>query len=248
MRLGRLLALTALATFAFGIIGVAAVDAEEAEEKNNPRILCLTEKCRELKITLEGKASSVETLGGLTLSAETAKATISGCEELTAKDIIKCKDQDLLFTGVKKGEQLCNTEGLSAEKGEVLALLDLTIAAEETSAKVLQPVLLMKYLNAKLEAKLLIKCGVVKVELKGALGCLIPPGLVNVATTQSVEIKCQLNKTNHDPVIGTCTVPVAACETLKTEPFEAKFGEKFEDAWLELALHGNPSKDIFIDD
>jgi hypothetical protein len=61
-----------------------------------------------------------------------------------SKRIGKCKDQDILFTGIRKGEQLCNTEGLSSEKGEVVALLDLTVAAEETSAKVLQPLLLMK--------------------------------------------------------------------------------------------------------
>jgi hypothetical protein len=252
MRRFKLLALAALALFAFGAVAASVASAEEKEEKSNPRILVLSGgKITELKAELKGGASKLEDTGGKTLTGTGVTATLSGCSALTETDTNSCKDQAITFTGVKKGEVTCRSESTSGKDAieTVLGLLDLSAAAEETATKVLQPLLLAKVLGAALESELTIVCGVVKTKVKGTIGCLLLPGLTNIATTAKVEVTCKLLK--GSPGIqetGTCTVTAAACKELKENPFEANLGEGFKGAGMEIKLEGTFNKDVFIDD
>ncbi len=250
MRLTKLLGLVAPALFAFGAIGTTMASATElSEESGKPQILCFVEGCiKALEIPLTGGAFAVETLGSLGITGTSAVSTIKGIEELEGskgKDGGLVKDVEMRFEGVKKGEANCNTEGLSAEKGQVAALFDLHISAG-TRGGVLVPLLLVKFLSKKLGAELEIKCGILKEFVKGTLPCALNAGLVAIPTTAQVEFNCSLNKTTHDQSTGiTCTV---LCTENEKDPFEIKFGEKFEDAGMEIKLTGKPSKEIFIDD
>jgi hypothetical protein len=222
---------------------------EEKEEEGRPQILCLTEVCiKGLEGTFEaGAESQFVTLSGKSVIATGAKLTISGCESWgkTAKDTHLCKDQTLDLTGVKSEKVGCNTEGDAKET--VLVLLDLQLAAELNKAETaLEPLLLVKILNAKLEAVAIkVKCGVLSLEWKGTVGCLVAPGLKDVATTETVEVACKVNGTTHDPETGKCEL---LCEWLEKESFAVSSSGKFEDAWWLLPLSGTLNKDVFIDD
>jgi hypothetical protein len=248
MRTVKLMGLAVLALFAFAASGAYAV---EAEESNNPRILCLVEKCSELEGTLKGGVSRLEDLAGKTIEGTAAEAKLKGCENLAGnKDINLCFDVPIHFTGTKKEKVACRSENAKGEKDPVeviLALLDLHMAAELTSASVLQPLLLAKVLGTDLTETLTINCGVVKTTVKGQIGCLLLPGLANIPTTTAVEVVCALNKEKHDPVTGTCNVlctdfgaTIGLISTLD--------GKTETDSWEEIKLSGNLNKDIFIDD
>lgn len=239
--------LAILAILAFGAAGPSAVYAEEhEEEKNNPRILCLESGCiKTFEVPFKGGETSIRPLGGLVLSATDVQAAVKGCEATSGtgeKDTSQCKDVNLLFKGFGIGISKCQSEGV--EPGLVLMLLDLRLAAEQTSTGTLQPLLLAKVLNVELKPELLIKCGVVKLPVKGTFGCLLSPGLVNIPATKEVEILCKVNLEQDDPETGSCVV---SCTELTEDPFLLNV-LGFEDAWMLMHLKGKPNKDIFIDD
>ncbi len=250
MRLTKLLGLMALALLAFGAIGTTMASATElSEESGKPQILCFVEGCiKELQIPATGGASTFETLGALSLTGTSVTLTIKGVKELEGskgKDGGLAEDVEIKFEGVKKGETNCSTAGLKSEQGQVAALLDLHVSAG-TKGGVLVPLLLAKFLTKELKPELEIKCALVKVIVKGTLPCAITPGLTAIPTTAAVTVECNLNKTTHDQATGIiCTV---LCTENEKDPFEIKFGERFEDAGFELKLSGKPSKEIYIDD
>jgi hypothetical protein len=247
MRTVKLLGFTALALLAFGAFTASAFAVEDGK----PQILCLVAGCETLEGTLKGGASRIEDLAGKTIAATASEAKLKGCknDEAGTKDVNLCVDVPLALTGFKKEAVACRSENAKGEKDAVetvLTLLDLHMAAEETSAKVLQPLLTAQYLGTALEAEVTIVCGVVKSKVKGVLACLLLPGLANVQITEKVTINCEVNITTHDPVTGTCTV---LCEDLGKIGLIATFDGKTEtDAWENIRLEGSLNKDIFIDD
>jgi hypothetical protein len=247
MRKVKLLGFTALALLAFGAFTASAFAVEDGK----PQILCLVEGCETLEGTLKAGASSLEDLAGKVISGTAAETKLKGCknDEAGTKDVNLCVDVVLTFTGVKKEAVACRSENAKGEKDPVetiLTLLDLHMAAEETSAKVLQPLLTAQVLGTALEAELTFVCGVVKSKVKGVIGCLLLPGLANVQTTEKVTITCEVNTTTHDAITGTCTV---LCEDLgKIGLISTLDGKTETDSWEKIKLEGSLNKDIFIDD
>jgi hypothetical protein len=241
----------------FGVLACAAVllcaagatgaPVASAEDSGSPSILCLVKGCQNLEGTLTGGlAKLVAVKNAKVAEAEKSEMSLRNCEAVTGteeKDIRLCKDVLSVFTNVKVEGTKCNTEG--DPEGIALVLFDLHMASETTSASVLEPLLLARILNAKLEAlPVTLICGAaLKFEVKGTLGCLLLPGLKNVSTTEKLEVLCKLHE--KTPETGTCQ---QLCEWLTEAPFEVNFGSGFEPAWMQLHVEGAPSKDIFIDD
>lgn len=244
MKIVKLWAVAAFALFAFGSLGTAVASAEDGV----PMILCLVENCsKELEGTFKLEAGGTwteEDLNGDQMTAKGAEITVKACEATTGKDTNFCKDQKLILTGAEHNGVKCNTEGDAA--GTIKMLLDLRVAAELNAAGTeLEPLLIMKILKANLTAGLVYKCGVMMFEIKGDVGCLVIPGLTQVAANGTVEVLCKLNKKTHDPETGKCEL---SCEELEKEPGEDNQSGKFVDMWWNFHLVGEFQKDIFIDD
>ena len=248
MRKVKLLGFTALALLAFGAFTASAFAVEDGK----PQILCLVEGCEKLEGTLKGITENrIEDLNGKTITGTAVEAKLKGCknDETSKNDVNLCINVPLTFTGTKKEKVACRSENAAGEKDPVetiLLLTDLHAAAEETSGKVLESLLTVKVLGtAEKEEELIINCGGVKSKVKGVLGCLLP-GLENIPITAELTIKCEINKTTHDPVTGTCTV---LCEDLgKIGLISTLDGKTEVDSWENVELKGNLNKDIFIDD
>jgi hypothetical protein len=245
------MAVLAITLSAFAAAGAVAASAEE--DAGSPSILCLVAGCSELKAELKGTTTSFKVLKGEKFIESSEVSTpLTGCKEVTGssgKDISLCNNTTITFKGwIVTGTTVkCNTEGDAA--GTVKMKVDLHVASETSTGGVLQPLLLARLLNSKEEFKeITIKCGAALTELfKGTIGCLLLPGLANVATTGTLEVVCKVKTTGRekDPETGTCK---QLCEWLTAEPFQANLGGGFEDAWMEFKVTGSPSKDIFIDD
>ncbi len=247
MRLTKVLRPIILALLALAVVDISSANAVEKEEESKPQVLCFVEKCiTAVEGTLTGGASTLETLSGLALEGTTGTATLKGIKEGSSSKDGSLTTIDFHITGAHKGEQKCNTEGASAEKGELLFFLEVHHSAGTNAAKELVPLLLAKILNKESKSEVIIKCGVVKNIIKGTIGCALSPGLVAIPTSKEVELRCSLNKTTHDQSTGiTCTV---LCSENEKDPFEAKFGEKFEDAGMDSVLKGKLNKEAYIDD
>jgi hypothetical protein len=248
MRQLKLLGLAALALFAFGAFASSAMAVE-------PEILCLVAGCEKLEGTLKGGVSSLVDLSGKTIEGKTAEAKLKGCKNdpVSETDVNLCVDVPLTFTGTKKGAVACRSENAKGEKSknveEINTLLDLHEASEETSAKVLQPLLTALVLGSALEAELIINCGGVKAKVKGIIACLLLPGGENIPTTKEVTVLCQVaerKEKEFDPITGTCTV---LCSDLGTIGLSSSLdGTNFVDSWENIELKGTLNKDVFIDD
>jgi hypothetical protein len=236
MEYPKLSILAVVAFCAFGLLGVAVAGAE------GPAILCLVAGCGGLEVKLLGGSFKLEdesqsfVQGGEVASAVTGCNLVAGSGE---KDIALCNDIRLVL----KSFNGCKNNGNPNGTAEVL--LDLDLAAELNGAKELEPLLLLKMLDMTLKPEVTILCSFFVIVLKGTLGCLLLPGLRNIATTDEVEIGCQI-KGRGKPLTGECEV---ACEWLSVDPFVVKLAKAtFSPAWMNLRLKGKPSKDIFIDD
>jgi hypothetical protein len=248
MRRVKLLGLMALSLFAFAAVTASSAMAEE--DPNPPRILCLVAGCEAIEGTLTAGASELVGLSGKTITGTSAILALKGCEksEEGTKDVTLCKDVPLEFKGVKKETTACRSENLKAEKDPietVLLLLDVHASTETTSGGVLESLILAKVLGVDLDTELILNCGLVKVKVKGWIGCLAN-GLKNIATTENFEVACVVNA-SHDKVTGTWKGLLT--EEAEKEPLQATLnGSTFEDAWETIKLEGKPTKDIFIDD
>lgn len=229
-------------------VSLAGSSAANAED-GSPAILCLTAGCvKELTASVKGGPVVTETLSGLLVESATAESTVSKCEPVAGteeKDVSLCKDVTLVLRGVKTKGANCNTEG--DEKGVIKTFIDLHLAAGLNLGQTeLVPLGLGKVLNAKLEAVAVkVKCGLITVEVKGTFGCLVPPGLTNIAAGTVLEVTCKMNQTTHDIEIGKCEL---LCQWLEEDPFLMKLGSSFEDAAKQFTMTGSANKDVFVDD
>lgn len=246
MRPVRLLACAAVLLCGAGAFGAPVASAEDP---GSPSILCLVKGCQNLEGTLTGTMGKLVGVKNAKIAeAEKMQIALKGCEAFGGteeKDIRLCKDVLGTFTSVKVEGTTCHSEG--DLEPLTLVLFDLHTASEMTSGagSLLVPLLLARVLNAKLEAlPITIICGsVFKFEVKGTLGCLLLPGLVNIPTEKKVEVLCKLHEKEAET--GTCQ---QLCEWLSEAPFEANLGSGFEPAWMALHVEGLLNKDIFIDD
>jgi hypothetical protein len=243
MKQVRLLVLAAMALLAFGVVGAAVANAETAE------LLLLENGVTKLEAKFTGGANKLGSLAGKELTGTSIEGTLKGCENLgtSEKDTNSCKGVTLTFKGVKQGTVNCRSEAGETKDAieTVLVVTDLKLAAEESTSKTLQPLLLFKVLGqAGGEEELTINCGGVKDKVKGTIGCLLLPGLENIPTTKEAEIACKISS-KKDPETGKCEVN---CEWLTEHPFESNLGAGFEDSWMEISAKGKFNKDIFLDD
>ena len=213
-----------------------------AEGDGGPSILLLGKGAKTLEAVFTDTTSRYARLSRAGVSFTGAEMRWKGCEGIPGseeKDVNLCKDVLVELRGAGK----CRTEG--SESGVVLFLADLHLAAEKTSSGELVPLLLVQFLSKSLTEEVKMLCGFVLIGFRGTLGCLLRPGLTNIAPTEEVELVCKINSTQNDPETGECEV---LCELLLEHRFEAEDTASFEDAWMERTMKGKFNQDIFIDD
>lgn len=247
MKRARLVTFAVTALLAFSAFVAPIVSAEA------PKILLLENGVTKLEATFTGGAWELGSLAGKGLTGTGVTTTLKGCEnsEGSERETNLCKTVTVTLTGAKTGMVSCRSEMTNGEEkdavGTILMVVDLHLATEQSLAEVLQPLLLFKVLGAlpsEEKEELTINCGGVKFKVRGTLGCLLLPGLKNIATTEEAEVACRINK-ERDPETGTCE---ELCAWLVEHPFEANVGAGFEDAWMALAAKGKFNKDVFIHD
>ncbi len=247
MRHLKLLIASALAISAFATVCTAVAQAEGG----NPAALLLETGVANLEVKFSGLTDyEFGNLAGKKLEGTGVEGTLKGCkEEGSTKDTSLCEPVTFTFKSLKEEKVACRSENAKGEKDAietVLVVVDLHLAAEETSSKVLEPLLLLKVLGMSGgEKELVINCGGVKNKIKGVLGCLLTPGLANVAATEELSLECTQNATTHDQVTGKCE---KLCELLEKEPFLSSLGGVFEDSGMNIDVKGKPNKDVFLDD
>jgi hypothetical protein len=228
--------------------------AEEKGEQNKPAILILSGQVKNLEFAGTDVSVVLATLESNNIEAKDAEVHFKGCLpfEGSELDTNLCHEGLLLLEGTKLGAANCSSETLAGVKdaaGVVLAKLDVHLAAEQTAAKVLEPLLVLKFLNVDGDNDVEITCGLVKAKVLGRIGCLLLPGL---AVAEFVEVRCKTQFTegvpNGDQDTGTCTVTTTLCTELAGDPFGVDFGagQKMASLWMELV--GKFNKDIFVDD
>jgi hypothetical protein len=243
----RQLALAVLSLLALGGGFAAVASAEDGP----PAILLLSGSVTELNGSFKGGTGELQTLGGKTLDGTGVTGTISGCVELgrSKTDTNLCHETTVTITGVKQGKVNCESENEKKKKdqeGTILVHGDAHLADEKTSGGVLEPLGIAEVLGINKESELTINCGGVKDKIKGRLGCLISPGLENIAAGGNVKLTCEQKE--GDQIIGKCVETPTLCKELEEKPFLANLGGGFEMSGLRIALEGSVNKDIFIDD
>ncbi len=248
MKPNHIAVLTALALVALGALAAQPAVAEDGQ----PALLLLSGNVTTMEGTLKGGGATLESVGKKTITGTAVEGTVKSCKELekSATDTSLCGPVQLKFTGTKKEATACRSESATGEKDPTETILvssDLHFASEETSGKELQPLLLLKVLGqVSGESELIVVCGTVKVKVKGVLGCLLLPGLTNVAAGGSLELKCK--QSSGDSELGTCE---KLCEWVTEFPFEATLnGKTFECAALSATASGalSSKNDLFLDD
>jgi hypothetical protein len=97
------------------------------------------------------------------------------------------------------------------------------------------------------DPELRLTCGLVKVLVKGRFGCLLLPGLTQIAAKGSIETLCKQEK--GTAMTGTCVETKELCEELQKEPLLVEAGGGgFINAAMEWHLEGSFNFDVFIDD
>ncbi len=254
MQRTRMLMLALLALLAFGAFASAVASAEDGQ----PAILILEGNVSELEFLGEGTGSTLSVLNSANLIAATAiHVHLKGCLSLggSSLDANLCHEGTLEYTGWKIGANKCHSENAKGEKDPaevVLAIFDAHLAAELSTEKVLEPLLVMKLLGVD-GNDLKINCTLI-VTVLGRLGCLLLPGLSPEEVTK-VEILCKTDltteKPNGDQLTGECTQTETLCKELKEDPFAVTFGKKGEvEAMAAMLVHvkGEFNKMVLIDD
>ncbi len=254
MRQVKLLMLTLLALLAFGAFASAVASAEDGQ----PAILILEGNVSELEFLGEGTGSTLSVLKNTNLvEGKAVHAHLKGCLTLggSSLDTNLCHEGTLEFTGVKSGANKCHSENAKGEGDPaevVLAIFDAHLAAELSTEKVLEPLLVVKPLGID-GNDLKINCTLI-VTVLGRIGCLLLPGLSPEEVTK-VEILCKTDltteKPNGDQLTGECTQTETLCKELKEDPFAATFGKKGEvEEMAAMLVHvkGTFNKMVLIDD
>ena len=245
----RLTRIALALVLAAGVCGAGAVAAAEG-----PTVVVLEGKVTELEFSGSEAAqkTALSTLGGKEIKGEGDTATVSECVTLEAKekDSNLCRHGRHTFLRLKQGAVACRSENEKGEKDPIETVLtneDVHLASEKSTGGVLQPLAILEVLGIAGEKELTVNCGAVKEKVKGKIGCLVLPGLKEVATTESVEVLCK-TKSAGDQESGTCEETKVLCEELAKNPLEANLGAGFEMAALTGQLKLKANKNIFIDD
>jgi hypothetical protein len=232
------------------VVGAGVAAAEDGP----PAFLVLEGKVTDLSFSGSDatQVTTLTNLEGKEIKGKGLSATLNGCTTLEGKekDTAHCTTGLLTFTEFKQGELACRSETLAGVKDPIETILVKTTAllgAEKSTAGVLQPLLVRTPLGVD-GNPLLINCAALKETIIGQIGCLLLPGLTEIAAGGTIEVLCK-TKSAGDQETGTCEVTKALCEALAKNPFEAKLnGVTFSMAALTWHLNLTANKNIFIDD
>ncbi len=252
----RQLRLPLLATLLLLAISAIAASTASAEL---PAILLLTKGVTSLEATFENKEEKegvvhvLETTGKKSFTSTGAKLKWKGCLPLEGKeaDTNLCHEGLLTFEGTKFEAASCRSENGLGEKdavGVILAKVDMHLADEKSTAKLLVPLLMLKLEAVDKAKEIIVNCAGIKDKIKGIVGCLMLPGLKQIAANGEITIECE--QENGKQITGTCEETKELCEELAKKPLEINFGTAFEKAGLEFnpLLKGSFPIETFIDD
>jgi hypothetical protein len=185
-----------------------------------------------LTFTSEGKVSKLVSKSG-TIECEKLTNEGSFTSAMTGTVTID-------LTGCKSKEVKCNTEGDAA--GVILAKYNSHLVAVASGEELNLAVALT------LEKTLIIKCGVLKVEVKGTVIGQID-GSVSEAKTKSNELL--LHESGGKQAIKTCAIDEEFCEeetgTAITYELLANFGKEFNEGVLSAEDKLSLAKEISFD-
>jgi hypothetical protein len=229
MRQLRLLLIAAFAILAFGAVASAVANAEE--DKGSPSLLA--ENVNTLAGHFNWGVSELSALGlPDILQGLTGEGKLKECKELEGSktDTTLClATLDFFSVKVKGTTTACRSETEAKVKDPaetVLVLADVHIASELSQGGVLEPLVIFKVRGEENESPAIISCGLVKIFVLGAIGCLLLPGLEQVAANvEGWSILCKTDLTkgtegepNGDQLTGECK---QLCESLTSDPFMA---------------------------
>lgn len=189
----------------------------------SPTILLLPGAKFPVKFTGKGGTGVLETTAGkkVTCTGDTESGELTS----TTEGVIT-----LDSTGCKEGKVACSSEATKGEKDPKetilltnagLGLVSVMNAAKELAVG----------LSITPAATLVLSCGLVKMEVKGATAGLISPFAKGDTESAVVALKQKAGKAE----IGECVESKANCEKLAKEPLEANFSGKFEPAAEEVS-------------
>jgi hypothetical protein len=237
-----LVGLTLLAVFAFAAVAASAASAEA------PLILVLPgETIIGLAFSGSGGASKLETLTKKTITCTKTEVTATFNQISGKESDSETGSATIDFSGCKKEKIACRSEeGATKDPVEVvLTPLTLAGASEESQSKTLEALLVGTI--APVGGVLFLNCGGVKEEIKGSVGCLASPALMELVAGTTVTISCA--ESGGDQVMGLkCVETKATCEKLAKEPLMANLGLGFEDSAEEISVAGTFNKMVTIDD
>jgi hypothetical protein len=229
----RLLGLMLMAVFALGATTAATASASERG------VLTLTAEKAVLAVgTNEAKTFTI-TAGGSSircgqmwiLHLEMAPVAGSGEKQFN----LSSKDVDIHISECTSAGVKCNTEGDTAGVLLVLALAHLINLLDKAGGK-LVPGFAWVILNEKLEAKpMLVLCGLVHIQIRGAMLGLVEPLNAKKEATLTEEVKEAGFEAKASVVCDKENEKV--CEELQTkQPLEANFGAGFVAATITTQL------------
>jgi hypothetical protein len=243
MRQLRLLGLALMAVLALGVTAVTRAGATERG------FLLLSE--------VKGIADTGATSKGTT--TDTAGKSLMSCETLSILEIVwtepgpkhfnLAKDISFHFTGCKSGAANCNTTGDAA--GTLLLLMDVHLVnLLDKEAGKLIPGFFWLILNGALENRpIMVTCGVLKLELQGAVPGIVEPLNANHEITLAEEVTEYGMRAK--PIVCDNENEKVCSEILKNEPFLMNFGNGFIGATMETVLLTrvfNNNLDVLWDD
>ena len=254
MREFKLLLIAAFAVLAFGAVASTVANAEE--DKGSPSGLVTNATTFESNVRF-GESTISQLKSAQRLSSPEGSGTLKGCKELSGSktDTNLCVGL-ITFNKVKTTlGTACRSESEAGAKDPVetvLVAVDGHLASELSQEKVLEPLAIIVILGQVGEEKdLIINCGGVKDKILGAVGCLLLPGLKEIAKeVEAWEATCQSDLTekvpNGDQLTGTCQ---QLCELLTEKPFGSTLGVETQEMSAFLVTgKGKVNQTAIIDD
>jgi hypothetical protein len=239
----RLLGLTVLAVFAFASVAAATAFAEE------PVVLVLPgETIGGTELTGTSGEGTLETVGKKTIKCTKSKNT----DTLEGEGADTAKDKAIIdFEECKEGSANCRSENEKAEKdpiGTILIRTSTLSASFEKEGK-LVPGIVFTLLSEPKGGNQIFNCGTLKDEVKGSVGCVVSPGLTEIAAGGTITITCS-QKEGKQTNLGTCIGNAVTCEELTKHPLEGALGGKatFEKSGENIVATDKGPKMLFFDD
>jgi hypothetical protein len=155
------------------------------------------------------------------------------------------------FEGCKEGSTKCRSESETGEKDPLEIILWRTAtlsAALEQGGKLFSGIVFTLLPEPK-GGNQVFNCATLKNEVKGSFGCVVSPGLTEIAAGGTITITC-LQIAGKQTNLGTCVGNKATCEELTAHPLEGAFGGKgiFEKAGVSFVATDKATKMLFFDD